>query len=1018
MRYVVAVILCLILSSTVLNAQSDIFEARTNYSIGETVTVTGIITSGASLGSVRYVQDASAGIALYPGIDWTAWDLEPNPGDEVNVTGVITEYNGLLEIGPNLTNVDVLSSGNPIPDALVVTPNQLNESLEGQLVVIEGATFDAGGQTIEASATYTFTSSGEEGIIYVRFSNPLVGTTLNECENNLMGIVSQFSFDGYGGYQLLPRGAADMISTSGVCDADELLGCTNPTASNYDPDATEDDGSCCYAELGDELVQLGQDIDEEIVNSQTFSLLGSFESKQYYISDNPINISDNFYEEFNALANSYGGNLLSINSFEENEFIYDSFVNQFSSSSYYYIGLFNTAPSNLCCGQGNPPGVWEWISGEDVVYTNWDINNNQPSGDELHASGSVSLGGLWIDVSGGGHSGHIILEIDLCVLFISGCMDSNACNYNPDAVEDDGSCDYSCCPGPGCCHEGTYWDEEAQQCLLDITFCSWQPDSNADGNVGIGDLLDLLSVFGDTDYDEDGVFDSVDDCVDPEACNYQANPTEPCYYIDVLGVCGGGCEGDGDDDGICDSEDDCVGVLDECGVCNGPGPTEIVIESITILYDSVFAEPIGEWIVYVLGADTVFNYFCEPVFPPLTDANIHEAVDLWISDEASAEATYGHISDWDVSSVTNMDSMFEGASSFNGDLSSWDVSSVTDMNSMYRGASNFNGDISSWDVSNVTDMRQMFQSASSFNGDLSSWDVSGVTTMFCMFFAASNFNGDISFWNVSSVTNMFEMFNVASSFNGNLSAWDVSSVTDMQNMFAGASALSEENKCAIYTSFSSNSAWPYDWSEFCPFVCGDPVSHEDYDYSTVLIGEQCWFAENCRYLPVVSPSSEGNETDPYYYVYDYHGSDVTAAQATTNYATYGVLYNYPAVMTEGICPSGWHIPSDGEWQTMEMSLGMSEPEAASVGWRGSPVGEYMKSTSGWSGTNASGFNGLPGGYRSTGGFYDVGSVGIWRAALESDSYLWFRELGQGGEVNRGNIPFYSVYGFSARCVRN
>ena len=62
------------------------------------------------------------------------------------------------------------------------------------------------------------------------------------------------------------------------------------------------------------------------------------------------------------------------------------------------------------------------------------------------------------------------------------------------------------------------------------------------------------------------------------------------------------------------------------------------------------------------------------------------------------------------------------------------------------------------------------------------------------------------------------------------------------------------------------------------------------------------------------------------------------------------LYNWPAVMANGgslLCPSGWHIPSDGEWQTMEISLGMSEADAASEGWRGTPVGDYLwKSTSG------------------------------------------------------------------------
>jgi uncharacterized protein (TIGR02145 family) len=393
----------------------------------------------------------------------------------------------------------------------------------------------------------------------------------------------------------------------------------------------------------------------------------------------------------------------------------------------------------------------------------------------------------------------------------TGCMDSTACNFNPEATEDDGSCDYSCCPGPGCCNDGTYWDDVTQTCLLDITFCSWQPDSNADGNIGIGDLLDLLSVFGDTDYDEDGVFDSVDDCVDPAACNYQANPTEPCYYIDVLGVCGGGCEADEDDDSICDDIDDCIGVIDECGVCNGPGATEVVIDNITILYDSVYLPQLEEWYVYEFGADTTFSFTCEPVF---------------------------------------------------------------------------------------------------------------------------------------------------------------------------------------------NS-------------CGDDINHEGYDYSTVQIGEQCWFSENCRYLPAVSPSSASSETDPYYYVYAYEGSDVSAAIATDNYETYGVLYNWPAVMTEGICPSGWHIPSDGEFTELtdflggEGVAGGKMKEAGYDHWNSPNTGA----------TNSSGWTGLPGGYRYSGGFSSSGYNGLWWSASESGSYSWSRRL----DVNDDSVyrvNDYRVFGFSARCVRD
>ncbi|MDA0940258.1 MAG: fibrobacter succinogenes major paralogous domain-containing protein [Bacteroidetes bacterium] len=159
------------------------------------------------------------------------------------------------------------------------------------------------------------------------------------------------------------------------------------------------------------------------------------------------------------------------------------------------------------------------------------------------------------------------------------------------------------------------------------TSCPNPYDGNGDGAVTINDLLDLLGLFGDADTDQDGIWDSVDACVDTGACNYSAEPTEPCAYIDVLGICGGGCEGDGDGDGICDDVDTCVGDLDECGVCNGPGPIEIVIESITILYDSVFLPQLGEWYVYEYGADTTFTNTCAPYFGDFGDPVSYQGYD-------------------------------------------------------------------------------------------------------------------------------------------------------------------------------------------------------------------------------------------------------------------------------------------------------------------------------------------------------------------------------------------------------
>ena len=90
--------------------------------------------------------------------------------------------------------------------------------------------------------------------------------------------------------------------------------------------------------------------------------------------------------------------------------------------------------------------------------------------------------------------------------------------------------------------------------------------------------------------------------------------------------------------------------------------------------------------------------FSTASYSQLTDANIHQAVIDWIEDPTTAETTYGHISDWDVSNVTNMSFLFGTQTSpppadytnLNEDLSDWDVSNVTNMSGMFRRASHFN----------------------------------------------------------------------------------------------------------------------------------------------------------------------------------------------------------------------------------------------------------------------------------------------------------------------------------------
>ena len=150
------------------------------------------------------------------------------------------------------------------------------------------------------------------------------------------------------------------------------------------------------------------------------------------------------------------------------------------------------------------------------------------------------------------------------------------------------------------------------------------------------------------------------------------------------------------------------------------------------------------------------------------------------------------ITGWDTSSVTNMGSMFYGASAFNQDIGDWDTSSVEGMDYMFYGASAFNQDIGDWDTSSVTNMGFMFYEAATFNQNIGGWDTSSVWDMSFMFEGASKFDQNIASWNTSSVTNMSFMFYEAADFSQNIDSWDTSSVTNMSFMFMHADAFDHD----------------------------------------------------------------------------------------------------------------------------------------------------------------------------------------------------------------------------------
>ncbi|MEP0266150.1 BspA family leucine-rich repeat surface protein [Dokdonia sp.] len=152
------------------------------------------------------------------------------------------------------------------------------------------------------------------------------------------------------------------------------------------------------------------------------------------------------------------------------------------------------------------------------------------------------------------------------------------------------------------------------------------------------------------------------------------------------------------------------------------------------------------------------------------------------------------IGHWDVSNVQNMDGMFRNTP-FNQDISNWDVSNVSVFAFMFDGATMFNQDLSAWGtrLGNADNMASMFRGATAFNGAIENWDVTTVTNMVGVF-EGTAFNRDINNWNVSNVSNMAFMFSDATAFNQPLNDWGtrLGNVTDMTNMFEGATAFNQD----------------------------------------------------------------------------------------------------------------------------------------------------------------------------------------------------------------------------------
>jgi uncharacterized protein (TIGR02145 family) len=202
-------------------------------------------------------------------------------------------------------------------------------------------------------------------------------------------------------------------------------------------------------------------------------------------------------------------------------------------------------------------------------------------------------------------------------------------------------------------------------------------------------------------------------------------------------------------------------------------------------------------------------------------------------------------------------------------------------------------------------------------------------------------------------------------------------------------------------------------------------------YKTVIIGDQEWFAENLKTtkynngtpIPNVTSNSDWSNLTSGAYAW-YENNEATYKNA------YGALYNWYAVNTGNLCPTGWHVPTDAEWSQLISHI---DPSADPTEWSESEIaGSKLKSTrtapdahprwesSNTVATDEYGFSALPGGsrYDVSGRFYDVGGYGFWWSSTEDGaSYAWFRYMHFGNEyVARSN--YSKKLGLSVRCIRD
>lgn len=277
---------------------------------------------------------------------------------------------------------------------------------------------------------------------------------------------------------------------------------------------------------------------------------------------------------------------------------------------------------------------------------------------------------------------------------------------------------------------------------------------------------------------------------------------------------------------------------------------------------------------------------------------------------------------------------------------------------------------------------------------------------------------------------------------------DLDNVWDSQDLCIDENACNYLSNptvpCAFLDATGVCGGWCQDDADnngVCDWICGiDSILHQGKWYRSIQIGNQCWMRDNLQARLYTNLDSIP------YNILDAVWSTTTSGACTqyeygvTNNPRRGLLYNLYAVLDDrGLCPSGWHVPSDAEFIELEAYIGLPVDDWYDEGVRGATenIGTKLKDNQGWSGTNQTLFSAVPTGWRKTdGNFYNETTATLFWTSTLTGSSAYGRSLTSVGYNGGGQEPgigrlgggwynFFGLglsnhprYGMAVRCIRN